>query len=401
MIVAYGWPNGQSQTGVREILTYSQGQITLVDGRVTQVDFSPSSVWPTPKPKPSASTPKKARVAVSQLKALPPVDYWSTDFAEVTREAKARHARILAVFTGSDWSPASRRFHDEVEMRTDFVSAVLTDFVLLRLDFPAHGNQRPELRAQNALLRERCRVTTYPTLLILSARGDQLAMIDLSKLDPAQPAGDQVLAVLDQVQQLQQSKIQTREAASADPAIEQVEEVSNPWVEEFLALVLLIWLWIRHHRSKIIAEVESHANPTSTHVLIPTPALIAVWSHARLREVCAAVFEVEGFHVKPRLMESGADLALHRGRETKPEVLVLCHPGTVGLAGAKMVRELLGTIVVENVDAGWVVSPGGFTAEARQVAIERGLVLIDGEQLLQRLAEVPQLARSRLLGRDD
>ena len=63
------------------------------------------------------------------------------------------------------------QFHNEVAFEPDFVNAFTGEFVFLRLDFPSRTAQPAALKEQNAQLRERYAVTTYPSLLILSASG--------------------------------------------------------------------------------------------------------------------------------------------------------------------------------------------------------------------------------------
>ena len=116
VINAYGWPNGQSQLGTKEILNYTQGSVTLENGRVERVDFSPTIPWQAPRPRPgSAPQAPKLKPVVSGF------DPWTTSLATAMTEADRQHARILAAFTGSDWSPPSKRFLDEVATHPDFV----------------------------------------------------------------------------------------------------------------------------------------------------------------------------------------------------------------------------------------------------------------------------------------
>src|SRR6185369_11460517 len=67
---AYGWPTGQSQLGAKEILNYPQGSITLANGKVERVDFSPNVPWPAPRPRPG--TPAEAAAKRAEAKAFDP-----------------------------------------------------------------------------------------------------------------------------------------------------------------------------------------------------------------------------------------------------------------------------------------------------------------------------------------
>lgn len=62
-------------------------------------------------------------------------------------------------------------------------------------------------------------------------------------------------------------------------------------------------------------------------------------------------------------------------------------------------REFFGTLVASGVEAGWFVATGGFAAEARAVADERGIELIDGESLIERLRQLPTAELGQVLGR--
>ena len=248
VIAAYGWPNGMSRTGAREIFTYAQGRVTLVDGRVEAVDFSPKATWQTPKPRPPEPTASKPRPPAQNAYKMPPVDYWGTDFAEAVREATARRVRIIALFSGSDWSPVSKRFHDEIELQPEFVDAVLRDFVLLRLDFPVHASQPPALREQNVRLRVRFGVTIYPSVLILSSAGERIASVDLAKISPALPYREQVVAAIKEVHKLLTTP-RALPRASVDVAEMAVQSAaahgSYYLMPGVTVLLLALWLMLR------------------------------------------------------------------------------------------------------------------------------------------------------------
>lgn len=401
VIDAYGWPSGQSQADNKEILTYPQGHITLVDGKVEQVDFAPGVAWPAPKPRPAPPTAVKAKPTAKAVKDEPPPDYWGTSYPAAVEEATARHARILALFTGSDWSPPSRRFREDVALKEDFVTAVLGDFVLLQLDYPTHTPQPKDLREQNAQLRARYGVTAYPTLLLLSASGERLAKIELAKLNGSAQVAAAITEAVKQLNQPGANSAGGGEGVKTGPKKGGNPDEKEP-EEDFLRLMLLggavvlstaIWLLMRRQRR--VDEAEEMA--VTGEGQMATPADIAGWTPERLRDVCAAVFEMDGYRVQLRPAASGAELGLLRGDSKMTLVLVQCLSGRVGLATGKFVRELLGTMVSEGVAQGWVVSPGGFTAEARKFAGEHGIMLIGSEELLQRLGALPPMARLRAL----
>lgn len=380
VIAAYGWPNGQSQTGEREIFTYPQGSIELRSGVVERMDFSPNVAWPKPRPRPALPT--------AVTKPVPAAgDAWLTDFTEALREAGGRRAPILMLFTGTDWSPPCKRFQSEVANHPDFLAAT-GDLVLLRLDFPTRSVPPAGVRQQNAALRERFNVTTYPTLVLLTAEGDEMSRVNLAKARPQPTYREQAIAAIAEARPQPAPLVYLRGAPTTpESLVSWVGFDAKPAILGGAVLLLCVCWWLIRRRTA--GAVAAPAAPTS---ILPTPADIATWSGERVRDVAAALFEYEGSRVQVRPGESGAELALFLGNEERPRTLVHCQPASAGLAGAKAVRGLFATIVMEGVERAWYVSPGGFTAEARQFAGEHPIVLIGGEELLERLKAMPPLA---------
>src|SRR5207244_1127089 len=105
-----------------------------------------------------------------------------------------------------------------------------------------------------------------------------------------------------------------------------------------------------------------------------------------------------GYTVTPRPGHP-AELALVKTDDPKVRVIVCCWPGAAGPVHAKAMREMFGSLVTEDIANGWFVAIAGFFDEARAVAKERDIALIDGEDLLARLRLLPKLALVRALGR--
>ncbi|ACB76963.1 restriction endonuclease [Opitutus terrae] len=392
VLAAYGWPSGQSLSGGREIFTYPQGQVVLKDGVVERMDFSPNVPWPKPKPRPPAATASTKPSVAEKPVAVARKDAWLADIAAAKAEAASRAAQMLLLFTGSDWSPPSKRFEAEVANAPEFLAAV-SDLVLVRLDFPRTTTLAPALREQNAVLRERYNVTTYPTLVLVDADGQEVSRVNLAKERREPTYREQVIAAVAEARPTT-SPLVTRAGeapAGRNLAGGALGRVSVVIMAGAVIVLGLCWWLIRRRAA------ESEASHTGPATILPTPADVAAWSQERLRDVAAALFEYEGSRVQVRPADSGADLALLHPSEPKPRVLVRCQAASAGLAAAKGVRTFFGTTVMEGVDGVWFVSAGGFTAEARQFAAEHGLVLISGEDLLQRLKAMPPLALMRAL----
>ena len=414
-IKAYGWPTGQTQTGSREILSYPQGRIFLEKGKIDRVDFSPTMAWPAPRPRP----PGPRTSSLKQVDA--PVDFWLTDWVEAQTEAERRHARILILFTGLDWSPASRQFHDEVSFEPEFVNAFTGDYVFLRLDFPSRAAQSTALKEQNAKLRERYSVTTYPSLLIVSSGGVLQGRVDLE----APRAGESYRSRVISAVRTMHDTILARPAAT-DPANRVAvapgtgassEQTiggalglsllsstlsSASWLLVtslagglvFVVLALL-WLWRREPATHAVSTTPAVAEPVA-------PALISLtnskeWSKLQLCQVVARMAEAEGHRVAQQPSGTDADLSLTRTGESRPRALVVCVPASAGLVTPRRLREFYAAMTIEGVEEGWVVGIAGFSSEARSLAEQKNLEVIDALALADRLDALPPLARRRLL----
>ncbi len=51
--------------------------------------------------------------------------------------------------------------------------------ILLELDYPKDGSQRPEIKQQNADLAEQYNIDSYPTVLLLDSNGEVLGKLDV------------------------------------------------------------------------------------------------------------------------------------------------------------------------------------------------------------------------------
>lgn len=397
VVNAYGWPNGQSQSGAKEILSYPQGRIVLENGRVERIDFSPNAVRTAPKPRPAPPSP----TSVKQPEA--PLDFWLTSLPDAMREAMRRQARILALFTGSDWSPPSKLFQDEVALHPDFVNAVTGDFVFLKIDFPTRAPLPVALREQNAKLRAEHAVTTYPSLIVLSPQGQGVARIDLSKSRPGSYR-EQVIAAIAEVRELLVAQPPAREPVvptgndrSAEPksvgagqwlsrGIESLRGPLGVWAG--VAVIVVAggwWLWRRRQQESAAPEVDVESMSAED---------TAAWPHDRLCAATALLFEAMGHNVERR-PRGRADLVLRRRGDARARVLVCCRAAASGAVSDNLLRELLGQMSAEGVEAGWIVGMGGFAPEAIRRAAERGLVLIDSKDFLQRLRSLSTVARTR------
>lgn len=107
-----------------------------------------------------------------------------------------------------------------------------------------------------------------------------------------------------------------------------------------------------------------------------TPELLKQLERRRFEELCAA------------LWEQGAERA---------SIVVHCEPWNAYRVGIKPVRALLEAMAAANAAEGVLVTPGKFTQEARDFAGKQKISLIDGADLLGKIAALaPEQAQSLL-----
>lgn len=431
VINAYGWPNGQSQSGTKEILNYAQGDVVLEHGRVERVNFSPDVPWQTPRPRPPAATTTTRKVTET------PVDFWMTSYATAMAEAHRRHVAILALFTGSDWSPASREFHEQVEFHPDFVNAFAGDFVFLKLDYPRGSPVPAKISDENLRLRDRYNVTTYPTLLVLAANGDLLARVDLMKPATTGSFRDRVIAA---VREARDATATIPEPALVAPPVAPPPPVVAPsapavapvaastsssgnalsksdtaalgavWTAGKLIavalgagviVIFLLWWWMwRQPKRKAEAPVSAMADRIDAAAGgMPLPAEMSGWTKEKLRTIVAALAEFDNYTAHLRPSGQDVDLELRKRGDVNPRVLVCCAAGAEGTIAAKRLRELFATLTAEGVDYGWYVSPAGFSADAREYAAAHRIALVGSDGLHNMMREVPPVSLPAVLAR--
>jgi hypothetical protein len=415
---AYGWPSGQSKSGTKEILSYPQGTVTLDNDRVEKVAFSMNTPWPAPRPRPAGPTNSTAKKAPG---ADGNVDFWVTHFDEAAREASRRNARILALFSGTDWSPACKQFNDEVALHPDFINAFTGDYVFLRLEFMARTAQPPELREHANQLRDRYSVTTYPTVLIIAPSGNLLAQVDLSKPQPGANYRERVIAAVRAARDTLAGRIAGAESVADRPAGAVPETPgARPEAKAWLAGIfsakrlvfwsilagvgiaaVMFWLvwrnWATTARARprfaMAARISDAADG------LPSEAQLLAWPRDRVAKLIAALAESDGYRAEVIIPAGDKDVLLRRGGEDKPAVAVYCLAGPSGGVTMKRMREFYGTLTIEGIETGWYVAPAGFGPEARAFAAQNKIVLIDTERLMAQLRDLPPLIVPKILAK--
>jgi restriction endonuclease Mrr len=128
-------------------------------------------------------------------------------------------------------------------------------------------------------------------------------------------------------------------------------------------------------------------------------ALLDALEWRRFEQLVTGYFEKTGLEAKRAHVgaDGGVDVKLYRKGEEKPFAYVQCKAWHVYTVGVKPVRELFGVMAADAIGAGYFVTTGTFTAEAKDFARNRDMKLMTGEYLLEELNSLPDLARSELL----
>jgi restriction system protein len=119
----------------------------------------------------------------------------------------------------------------------------------------------------------------------------------------------------------------------------------------------------------------------------------------RFEELCAAYFGVLGFGTRLAAPgpDGGVDIHLVPEGSDTPGVLVQCKAWSTYDIGVKAIRELFGVMAASKVAEGVFVTTGRFTQPARDFALGKEIVLIDGADLLAKIAALREDEQARLL----
>jgi thioredoxin-related protein len=107
---------------------------------------------------------------------------WMNDLEAAKAKAAREQKPLLIEFTGSKWCPPCQTLHAKVLTTPEF-AAFSQNLVLVSLDYPPFNERTPEkVRANSALARlmaikEKYDVPGFPTMLLYSADGKQIAKI--------------------------------------------------------------------------------------------------------------------------------------------------------------------------------------------------------------------------------
>ena len=423
VISAYGAPSGRTKSGTKEILTYHNGQVWLENGRVERVSMrAKAAPESTPAKAPTEETPK-ADAPVKETKN-PLKDVWIAEFEDASRDAVRRNSPILALFTHNDGSPSSRQFQKEITLHPEFVNAFRTNYVLLHVDAAAIKDASAEDREAEAALRERYGVRNDPALLILSPDGERLAGVEIPDAVPGSAFRGRLIGAvsaaytLPAIAPVAAPAPVVQAAPAAVPAAPTPLMVAPPEVTVGLTsarwlitgalaagtiiaalLLLALWIFLRkinkpvalNRRDTIASRIDHAASG------LPSHAEIVAWPREKLRRVAARLAELEGYVAEEQPRGSEKDLVLKRPGNPTPEIVVCCVTGNSGAMPLRRVRDMAAMLNEEEVPTGWLVSPMGFSVEARAYAEQHDLRLLDSAALLEQLGDLPTFALPKVL----
>lgn len=100
---------------------------------------------------------------------------WETDLEVAKKRAKDEHKDILADFTGSDWCGWCIKLKKEVFDQPEFQEYAKKNLIMLELDFPHKKKLPAKEKEQNEKLSQEFNVDGFPTVLLMNARGKEIA----------------------------------------------------------------------------------------------------------------------------------------------------------------------------------------------------------------------------------
>ena len=97
---------------------------------------------------------------------------WQTNFAEASTNAAKTGMYMLVDFSGSDWCGWCMKLDEEVFGKAEFAAFAKKNLICVSIDFPRKTEQSKALKEQNNALAQKYAVQGFPTVLILSPKGE-------------------------------------------------------------------------------------------------------------------------------------------------------------------------------------------------------------------------------------
>ncbi|HEX5127449.1 MAG TPA: restriction endonuclease [Rhodocyclaceae bacterium] len=152
------------------------------------------------------------------------------------------------------------------------------------------------------------------------------------------------------------------------------------------------------------AGVESPESSVEDHA---TKAAPTHWSMELLRQIewknlsalCTALYQEKGFRVVAMPLDDKGifGMQLFQGDSERPTSIAQCQAWGELTVGIEPIHRLLATMVAEQVPKAFFMTPGSFTEDARALATDRHITLIDGKLLLAMTNRLPGETGKQLL----
>jgi thioredoxin-related protein len=96
---------------------------------------------------------------------------WLTSVPDAQAQAKKENKLVLLNFTGSDWCSWCKKLDEEVFSKQEFSDYAKSNLVLVTVDFPNQIKLPADLVKANNALKDKYKITGYPTLVVLKPDG--------------------------------------------------------------------------------------------------------------------------------------------------------------------------------------------------------------------------------------
>lgn len=99
---------------------------------------------------------------------------WLLSYDKAQEFAKKTGRPVLINFTGSDWCGWCIKMKKDVLSKPEFIQYASSNLILLELDFPQKTPQTAEVKAANEALKQRFKITGFPTFILVDPNGKVL-----------------------------------------------------------------------------------------------------------------------------------------------------------------------------------------------------------------------------------
>jgi protein disulfide-isomerase len=169
VVAEKGEPNSKLERGNTTMLTYEDGTIRLVDGKVVSQTGATAAY---------ATSAVQRSGAVSSSSSSPGLNgEWTTDYQSAMSAASGSGRETLLFFTGSDWCGWCKRLEAEVLDTEEFKTFASGNLVLVKLDFPRRIAQSEFTKRRNRELAQKYGIGGYPAIVVLNDSGEEVGRL--------------------------------------------------------------------------------------------------------------------------------------------------------------------------------------------------------------------------------